>query len=394
MPQRAINSDVLEAALDRLRRYYADGHRLIVSFSAGKDSGVALELAIMAATETGRLPVEVAMRDEEIMFPGTFEYAERVAQRPEVDFHWIIANQPIINAFNREMPYFWVFDPLLPPDEWVRQPPYGRIPRDPYVIDELDIQGFVNPRRFPPEPGKMQIAVVGIRVAESQNRRLAIHSSKGALTLPNLHGSRLLRPIYDWSDADIWKAIHEFGWDYNRAYNTLYRLGAKPYQLRIAPPTMNGAGIATLRMAAQAWPAWFERVCERCPGVRTAAQYGRRAIEPQRRLGESWQEAYQRLCIDDAPAWIAERATEARAKRLRVHAGHAATPLPDAVNCPQCKFTGSWRTMTKALYAGDAFASKTSELLDHVEPDYFRPGSGTWGGGKSGTLALKGARPA
>jgi hypothetical protein len=106
-----IGVDVFEAALDRLVSLYADGHRLVYSFSGGKDSGVCLELGIMAATMTNRLPVDVIMRDDEIMYPGTFEYAERVAARPEVAFNWIYACQPVVNTFNRENPFFWVFDP-------------------------------------------------------------------------------------------------------------------------------------------------------------------------------------------------------------------------------------------------------------------------------------------
>src|SRR5262245_28576537 len=123
MPRRRLETNVFDAALDRLTSLYAEGHRLVVSFSAGKDSGVCLELAILAARTTGRLPVDVVMRDEEIMYPGTFEYAERVAARPEVRFRWLIAHQPIVNVFDRLSPYFWTFDPLLPPEEWVRQPP-------------------------------------------------------------------------------------------------------------------------------------------------------------------------------------------------------------------------------------------------------------------------------
>ena len=101
--------DVFTSALDRLVELYSKPEdEAVVSFSAGKDSMVVLEMAILAATETDRLPVKVLMRDEEIMFPGTYEYAERVAARPEVDFHWIYASQPILNVFNRENPFIWV----------------------------------------------------------------------------------------------------------------------------------------------------------------------------------------------------------------------------------------------------------------------------------------------
>lgn len=78
MPRVYTGRDVFAEAVHRMVRVYGEGHRVVVSFSGGKDSGVCLEVCLEAARQTGRLPVEVIMRDEEIMFPGTFEYAERV----------------------------------------------------------------------------------------------------------------------------------------------------------------------------------------------------------------------------------------------------------------------------------------------------------------------------
>ena len=73
-----LGLNVFDQAIDRLVKEYKDGHRIVVSFSGGKDSTVCLELCIIAATMTNRLPVDVVMRDEEIMHPGTYEYCERI----------------------------------------------------------------------------------------------------------------------------------------------------------------------------------------------------------------------------------------------------------------------------------------------------------------------------
>ena len=120
MPKSYYEGSVFTESVERIAALYREGHRVVVSFSAGKDSGVVLEVAVIAAKQEGCLPVEAVIRDEEIMFPGTFEYAERVHARKDVNLHWLVANQPIINVFNRECPYWWVFDPLLKPEEWVR----------------------------------------------------------------------------------------------------------------------------------------------------------------------------------------------------------------------------------------------------------------------------------
>lgn len=73
VPRFDLSTSVFDESLDRLELLYRAGHRVVVSFSGGKDSGICLEMALIAAANTGRLPVEVVMRDDEVMVPGTFE---------------------------------------------------------------------------------------------------------------------------------------------------------------------------------------------------------------------------------------------------------------------------------------------------------------------------------
>jgi hypothetical protein len=140
-------------------------------------------------------------------------------------------------------------------------------------------------------------------------------------------------------------------------------------------PTCGGPFVTT---------AWFDKVAERLPGIRSAAQFGKRAVAPYRRLGDTWETTYQRECIDRAPApWLAERALKARDNRLKHHQGHAASPLPDTNQCYQCD--GSircWRNLCNAMYNGDPFSLKAT-FLPIVEPEFFREGAGTWGGSPS-----------
>lgn len=368
--------NVFDQSINRMVEIYEQGHRVVVSFSAGKDSGICLEICRLAAAETGRLPVEVIMRDEEIMFPGTYEYAERIANDPEISFNWIYACQPIINVYDRAHPYWWVFDPLLPPEKWVRQPPAMA-----RKIDYLNIDSMTIPDVFPPDPGKTLFSVVGLRVSESKARLYGLFSAGGYITKPNRWGVRGARPIYDWSDGDVWKAIKDNKWDYNEAYDVMNRLGIPRDKLRIAPPTMNAHGAASLKMAQRAWPIWFERVCARLEGVRQGANFGKRAVMPFRRFDETWEQCFQRLCIDDAPQWIRERSIEVRRRMLSAHAHHSTMPFSEVNPCVHCiNRLGSWKNLTLAFFMGDPFSQKCSGLLDFVEPEAFRPGAGKWGG--------------
>lgn len=234
--------------------------------------------------------------------------------------------------------------------------------------------------RFPPAPGKNLHAVIGLRTSESRTRLMGLYSSKGYLTQPNRYGTVNVRPIYDWGDGDIWKAMEDNDWDYNRAYNTMARFGVSRSKLRIAPPTLNVYGADQLQLAARAWPAWFERVCRRLPGVRLAAKYGRHVVQPIRRVGETWEQCFKRTCTVEAPAWIIPRAQHVMDQIMHSHRNHSSEPFPEIRSCHICRGKiRSWKMLAMAMFDGDPF-SLHGMSLGYVEPEFFRPGAGTWDG--------------
>lgn len=382
-----LGYDVFDAALQRITELYAEGHTLVVSFSGGKDSGVCLELCLIAAEQTGRLPVNVCIQDEEVMYPGTPEYIERVARRENVNFKWFMCHQPCLNIFNRANPYFWAFDQMLKPEQWVRQIPSDLVVHNP----ELNIESIVNPKWFPVAPGKMLIDVVGLRVSESAKRMLGLVSSGGHLTGPGASRGgvefRKLRPIYDWSDADVWKAYKDNKWDYNKAYDVMHRMGVPMKAMRIGPPTMTVHSADLLKTASKAWPKWFDKVCMRLQGVRQVAQFGSLVARPHRKLNETWEDCYNRVCIDEAPAkWIKDRAITLKEHMLYVHSKHSNLPLPQTHSCFECGGAGiaCWRRMTEVMFNGDPFSLRVASIarqkFPYMEPEFFRTGAGYWGG--------------
>lgn len=364
-----VGLNVFDAAVERMKAVYANGHRVIISFSGGKDSMAILEVCIIAAAETNRLPVELCMRDEEIMLPGTFEYCERVAARKEVVFHWLVPHHAISNVFNRSNPFWFTFDPRLAPEQWVREPPPFAT-----MLEEGSVERMIIPERFPPPEGKELIAVLGLRANESIVRAGGLWSSGGYLTKINEYGTRLCRPVYDWNEGDVWKATADFKWDYNTAYNTLMKFGISRAKARIAPLTLSTAGIKDLQVAVKAWPRFFDRVCRRCQGVRTVAQYGLRACTPQRRPGESWRDTFMRECIEEAPPFVRERSILAMQAVVARHRRHSTMDLPEITACPMC--VGSltnWKGLAMAMFNGDPMNSKAFSIIPDLEKELAFP---------------------
>lgn len=374
--RRPLGTDVFTAAVERLTSLYLDGHRLVVSVSGGKDSGVCLELAIIAAERAGCLPVQAVTRDEEIVYPGSIDYLDRVSLRPEVVLHRYLVPRPVVNVFNRASPYYWPFDDHLPPSEWTRRPPDDAI-----ALDITDHPRLTTPQRYPAAVGKETMVVLGLRVQESHARMYGLFSAGSFITKPDENGVRAVRPIYDWTDGDVWLAHKRYGWDYNSAYSDLARLGVPRHKLRVAPPAMNAAGAALLPIAAKAWPQWFASAADRLPGLRQGALFGRAPITPRRRSDESWQDCFARECLgDQVPDWIKERAAAWRDKMLSHHRSHAdlSVPFPQTAPCHHCDGNqGSWRTLTISMWNGDP-TSVYARGLPEIQPEFFRAGSGRW----------------
>jgi predicted phosphoadenosine phosphosulfate sulfurtransferase len=296
---------------------------------------------------------------------------------------------PVINVFNRHNPYWYTFDPQLNPDEWVRKPPSYA-----YEIPEKEIRNVITGQRFPPPEGRELFAVTGIRSSESPNRVMAIHSS-GRSQVNRNNGTmadawltatpsgknevNTARPIYDWEDGDVWKFINDMQLDYNQAYDVMYRMGVPRRQIRVAPPTQKIGAISQLQKIHGAWPQWFDKVCQRLPGVRSAVQFGTRALRPERQLGEDWQATYKRCVLGpNNPDWIRERGEHVMTQVLAYHSHHSTAPFPQASDCPLCqRGLNSWKQLAHTMYLGDPFGEK-QPYAKRLEPDFFRPGAGKW----------------
>ena len=273
--------DLIERSIDRFNQLFDIYDRVSVSFSGGKDSTCLLEVGTLAAARRG-IKLTVSFFDEEVIFPETVAYCERVRVRPEIDFHWYCIPIKESNAWSQAEPHWYPWAPEARA-KWIR-------PIPPFAISELK----------PPPKGRPSIEylshhlaaldlprtwvdVIGRRLAESPARR-SMAQRLGWLQPP--HDRRycgIASPIIDWSNEDVWKVIKERGWDWNRAYLRLYQAGTGRPQLRIGPlfgeePSIN------LHRVRKVAPEMWARAVHRVPGVDALARYALTGLMGRGRL--------------------------------------------------------------------------------------------------------------
>jgi predicted phosphoadenosine phosphosulfate sulfurtransferase len=166
--------NVYEAARERFKMTYREFDRVCVSFSNGKDSGVLLNMAIDAAREAGKLPVNVLYIDMEAQYKRAIEFTHRMFSRDEVQGWWVCLPIHLRNAVSQFQPHWLCWDKDKR-DAWVREYPENK-----YVVTDEEYFPFFKRgmefEEFVPafaewfSQGKKTACLVGIRSDESLNR--------------------------------------------------------------------------------------------------------------------------------------------------------------------------------------------------------------------------------
>ena len=102
MGKRMLGIDVLTAAKQRISRVFDDFPRIYVSFSAGKDSGVMLDLVCAEARRRGRR-IGMLLVDLEGQYKLTIDYALATLDRwsDVLDPYWVALPLNLRNAVSQ-----------------------------------------------------------------------------------------------------------------------------------------------------------------------------------------------------------------------------------------------------------------------------------------------------
>lgn len=379
--KKSAGQSVLDMARERISHIYDRYDHVAVSFSGGKDSTVCLQLTLDEARKRGRLPLDVVFFDEEAIPPETVEYVQRVAKMPDVALRWYCF--PILgrNACSRKNPWWYPWD-VENEDLWCRPMPKGALTTCGDMPRGTPIPN-ANPWLYPRSDGKMTCVILGVRADESLSRYRAVATKiednymSSALWPPKEMGGAgnpvawitLAKPIYDWTTDDVWVAPALFGWDYNRAYDTMMRAGISKSEQRVAPPYAEEP-LRGLWQFKVCWPELWHKMLYRVPGAATGGRYGHtelfasgagRITQPP--PGSTWRE-YVRVLLDKfSPK---ERKLVAARIKDDIDAHNAKTNFSKLEDATPHPITGlSWQFIAMIALRGDFKKRKIASSLSY-----------------------------
>ncbi len=170
--------------------YQIFGENVALAFSGGKDSLVALHLALHSMSR--KLPVLFSSTSVE--FPETIQYVQSLADEWNLNLH---VAKPSISFFSSVKERGWASHE----DRWCCRP-----------YKEEPAYEFITERKIPAE-------ITGTTRTESIYRR-----SLTPIKLPTKEPFLIrINPIYDWNEWEVWKYIRLKKLPYNPLYDRGYR---------------------------------------------------------------------------------------------------------------------------------------------------------------------------
>jgi predicted phosphoadenosine phosphosulfate sulfurtransferase len=372
MPKRPLGMDVLTAARQRVAWTFDTFPRVYVSFSAGKDSTVMLDLVEEEARRRGRR-FGLLLVDLEGQYQVTIEHAERTFARLEdiTDQYWVALPISLRNAVSVYEPKWTCWEPDKK-DIWIRPMPKRAISDHdyfPFFGAGMEFEEFVPEFGEWYAQGEDCACLVGIRTDESLNRYRTIASTAKATYDGKLWTTQVtdhcynVYPVYDWKTEDIWTWHAKTGKPYNRLYDLMGMAGLTVHQARICQPYGDDQrrGLWLFHLIE---PQTWARVVARVNGANSGALYMqewgnvngyRKITKPE---GHTWQ-TFAELLVRSMPPQMEEHYTNKIVlfQRWWMDRGYPDGIPDEAPYALEAKrLAPSWRRVCKTLLRNDYWA--------------------------------------
>lgn len=257
MFEKELEINVVEAAERRILETFNRNQFVSMSFSGGKDSICMADMVIKTMQKYGiqfsRLMV--IFFDEEAIYPDVEQIVLNWRSRfmsLGAKFYWFCMPIKHFNCCNKlaNDETFICWEPGKE-SVWVRQMPKFAI------RNHKDFRMGMNYQTFGEKIFQSIPQMVGLRMAESVQRRTAIASMKK---------SKFVYPLYDWKDNDVWLYIKLYGLQIPDTYIYLYKVGVPLNRLRISQ-FFSIDTIKSLPKVLEFYPNLYERILKREPNA-------------------------------------------------------------------------------------------------------------------------------
>lgn len=270
-----MNSDVLSEAYKRIERVINMYDNVFVSYSGGKDSLAVAYLVREVFDKMGMKdrPVILAFRDEELIPDDVIEFVQSFKDDPRWDLrYYAFPMESHLFFMGRHLPYVQWDEARR--GSWIR-------PKPDYAIeqihpDNIPLHQSMTSALTVHEMGlKGRTAIFnGIRAQESLIRFRASTASTGAQSYisGDMGGAKhisFVKPIFDWSEKDIFRYFFDKQISYCKIYETELWAGAP---LRVSTPLHDAAYDYLSRLRVM-YPQFFEQIVAIWPEVAAQERY-------------------------------------------------------------------------------------------------------------------------
>lgn len=268
------SQNVYDAAMERINWLFDEFPNVVCSVSGGKDSTVIFNLCLQVAREKNRLPLSVFWLDQEAEWQATVDQIKLWMYNPDVNPLWMQFPFRLFNATSVEDHWLDCWNPNKK-DIWVHPHVDISFKDNVYGTDRFhDMFPAIINKIF---VSKKACFVAGMRCEESPTRTMAMtYTAKYKwITWCARMGKEhyTFYPIYDWSYSDVWKAIHNNSWPYNRIYDAQYRYGLPLKSMRVSN-VHHETSVESLFYAQEVEPETYERIVRRIQGIDMAGKMG------------------------------------------------------------------------------------------------------------------------
>jgi len=201
-------------------------------------------------------------------------------EQPEVEPMWYQIPFRLFNATSTQTGEHWLncWNPEEE-DQWMR-PKWDRAIKENTFKQDRFTKLFeaILTKTF---PDKKVCYIAGVRAEESPSRAMGMTQGHtyGGETWGRRYGPKgsvnkiVMYPIWNWSYYDIWAAIHNNNWRYNKIYDVQYAYGIPVRDMRVSN-VHHETAIMHLFYMQEAEPETYVKLTQRIEGIDMAGKMG------------------------------------------------------------------------------------------------------------------------